>query len=245
MQLTRQTLSPAQQVYPVLPSTSDPLAQRVAEQLAEFMPWVEQVSAQATPRVWEERSVPAAEKVVSLFEAHTQVIRRGKAPPRDTEFGHKVNYAEVEGGLVSDWQVIGQGNPSDADLLPAILRQHCQRFGHAPDVLAADRGGFSPEKERLAQNWGVTTMAIPQRGTVTKERQAQEHRPAFKKGQRFRNGIEGRISVLNRTVPQRRCPYRGLEGFERWIGWGVLVANLSKFAQTIVTRRRRKRQVKE
>lgn len=245
MQITRQTISQAQQVYAVLASNPDPHAQRVAERFAEFIPLVEQVITQATQRVLEERSVPAAAKVVSLFEAHTQVIRRGKAPPRDTEFGHKVNYAEVEGGLVSDWQVIAQGNPADADLLPTILRQHCQRFGQAPNVLAADRGVFSPENERLAQAMGVRTIAIPQRGTPSKKRKEYEHQPAFKQGQRFRNGIEGRISVLNRTVQMRRCPLQGMDGFERWIGWGIIVANLSKFAQSIVKRRRRKRQVKE
>jgi IS5 family transposase len=244
LHITRQTLRQAQPVYAVLHSNSDPRTQRVAQQLADFSPLVEQVIAQATQRVLEERSVPAAAKVVSLFEPHTQILRRGKAPPRDTEFGHKVNYAEVEGGLLSDWQVIGQGNPSDADLLPTVLRQHCQCFRHAPDVLAADRGAFSPENEHLAQKVGVTTIAIPQRGTVTKERKAQQRTPAFKKGQRFRNGIEGRISVLIRTVQIRHCPYHGLDGFERWIGWGVLVANLSKFAQTIVKRHRRKRHVK-
>lgn len=245
MRIARQTLSQAQHVYAVLQSNSDPLVRRTAEQLAEFMPLVEQAIAQATQRVLEEHKVPAAAKVVSLFEPHTQIVRRGKAPPRDTEFGHKVNYAEVEGGLVSDWQVIAQGNPADADLLPVVLRQHCQRFGYAPDVLAADRGAFSPENERLAQQLGITTIAIPQRGAANKKRKEHERTPAFKKGQRFRNGIEGRISVLNRTVQQRECPYHGFEGFERWIGWGVIMANLSKFAQTLVKRRRRKRQVKK
>jgi IS5 family transposase len=227
-------------VYAVLESNPAPHARRVAEQFTEFIPLVEQGIAQATQRVLEERSVPAAAKVVSLFEPHTQVLRRGKAPPRDTEFGHKVNYAEVEGGFISDWQVIAQGNPSDADLLPALLRQHCKRFQHAPDLLAADRGVFSPENERLARKLGITTIAIPQRGAASQKRKAQERSSAFKKGQRFRNGIEGRISVLNRTVQMRQCPYHGMDGFERWIGWGVIVANLSKFAQRIIKRRRKR-----
>lgn len=244
MQIARQTVTQAQQVDAMLQRDFDPLARRLAEQLAEFSPLVEQVIAQTTQRVLEEHSVPAAAKVVSLFEPHTQILRRGKAPPRDTEFGHKVNYAEVEGGFISDWQVIRQGNPSDADLLPTVLRQHCQRFGHAPDVLAADRGVFSPENERLAHKLGVATIAIPQRGTPSQERKALERSAAFKKGQRFRNGIEGRISVLNRTVQMRQCPLHGMDGFERWIGWGVIVANLSKFARSIVKRRHRKRQAK-
>jgi len=235
-------LGQAQQVHAALKGASDPQPLHLAEQLAEFIPLVEQVIGQATQRVLEEQSIPADAKVVSLFEPHTQILRRGKAPPRDTEFGHKVNYAEVDGGFVSDWQVIAQGNPSDADLLPTVLHQHYQRFGHAPNLLAADRGAFSPENERLAHHLGIQTIAIPQRGIPSKERKAQERSPAFRKGQRFRNGIEGRISVLNRTVQLRQCPLHGMAGFERWIGWGVIVANLSKFAQRIIKRRHRKRQ---
>jgi len=86
-QIACQTLTQAQQVHVALKGDSDPQALRMVDQLAEFIPLVEQVIAQATQRVLEEHSVPAAAKVVSLFEPHTQVLRRGKAPPRDTEFG--------------------------------------------------------------------------------------------------------------------------------------------------------------
>ena len=126
-----------------------------------------------------------------------------------------------------------------------MLHHHCKRFQHAPDLLAADRGVFSPENERLARKLGITTIAIPHRGTPSQERKAQERSSAFKKGQRFRNGIEGRISVLNRTMQVRQCPLHGMDGFERWIGWGVIVANLSKFARSIVKRRHRIRQPKK
>ena len=73
--------------------------------------------------------------MVSLFEAHTQILRQGKAPPSDTEFGHKVNRAEVEAGRISDWQLVAQGNPPHEQLLPALLRHHQKRFGQGPRLL--------------------------------------------------------------------------------------------------------------
>ncbi len=219
---------------------TDEGAQHLVQQLAEFMALVERAIEQAVRRVLQGETVPAADKIVSLFEPHTQIIRRGKAPPHETEFGHKVNYAEVEQGLISDWEVIAQGNPPDARMLPRLLRHHRQRFGQAPRVLAGDRGVFSPENERLARRLGVEQIVLPQRGRRTAEREAHEKERWFKKGQRFRNGIEGRISVVKRTVQLKRCPYRGLNGFERWIGWGILVANLVIIARALHKRRHRK-----
>ena len=192
---------------------------RLRAQLLAFIPLVSQAIEQVVQRVLEGKTLSAADKIVSLCEPHTQIIRRGKAPPRDTEFGHKVNYGEVEHGLVSDWQVIPQGNPPDAQLLPPVLRAHRKRFGHAPRMLAGDRGVFSPDNEDLARQLGVAQIVLPQRGYRTAERRAYEKQRWFKNGLRFRTGIEGRISVLRRTVQLRRCPYRGLDGFERWVGW--------------------------
>ena len=124
-------------------------------QINELQPLIQRVINQATRRVLKGESVPALEKVASLWEPHTQIIRRGKPQPHETEFGHKVNYAEVEHGLISDWQVVALGNPPDANMLSPMLRQHGKHFGHAPRVLAGDRGLFSPENESLARHLGV------------------------------------------------------------------------------------------
>jgi transposase, IS5 family len=237
--LARRTWAQAEQVSRALRPRKQQPAQRVHQQLLHFLPLVEQVIHQAVRRLFHRETLPAAAKVVSLFEAHTQILRRGKAPPRDTEFGHKVNYAEVEPGLISDWQVIAQGNPPDEQLLPALLRQHRRRFGPGPRLLAGDRGLFSPRNERLARRLGVKQICLPQPGAKTKQRCRQERQAWFKQGQRFRNGIEGRISVVRRTVQLARCPCHGLEGFERWIGWGVLVANLVVIARRQSKRRHR------
>ena len=149
---------------------SNRIAEGLVWQFNELRPLIERVIAQATRRVLQGEAVPAQEKVASLWEPHTQIIRRGKPQPHETEFGHKINYAEVEHGLISDWQVIAQGNPPDAEMLPPLLRQHCQRFGHPPHVLAGDRGLFSPDNESLARSLGVTQIAIPPTGQRTPER---------------------------------------------------------------------------
>jgi IS5 family transposase len=243
IQITRITLEQAHQAAEALDGQCAVAAQALAHQIREFLPLVERVIDQAVRRVLQGETVPAQDKLASLFEAHTQIICRGKAPPHETEFGHKVNYAEVEHGLISDWQVIAQGNPPDEQMLPPFLRRHCQRFGHAPNVLAGDRGLFSPNNERLAQKLGIAQIAFPQTGARTAEREAYEKQAWFKQAQRFRNGIEGRISVVKRTLQLKRCPLQGLDGFERWVGWGILVANLVILARALHKRRHRKRRI--
>lgn len=213
-------------------------------QMNELQPLVKRVIDQATRRVLKGETVPAQEKVASLWEPHTQIIRRGKPQPHETEFGHKVNYAEVEHGLISDWQVEAFGNPPDAQMLPPMLRAHCKHFGHAPHVLAGDRGLFSPANERLAQDLGVEEIAIPQTGERSPERIAYEKQDWFKQDQCFRNGIEGRISVVKRTVQLRRCPAHAEDGFERWVGTGILVANLVIIARALSKRHRKRQNVK-
>ena len=225
-------MTQACQVAVALQASTDPPAQRLAQQFVEFIPLVEQAIEQTVRRVLNGESVPAAAKVVSLFEPHAQIIRRGKAPPHETEFGHKVNYAEADGGFIVDWNIVAQGNPPDDTLLPPALRHHIKLFGHAPEVLAGDRGLFSPDNENLARRLGVKRIAIPQPGHRTPQRQAHEKQKWFKQGQRFRNGIEGRISVVCRTVQLRRCPNHGLSGLQRWVGWGIIAGNLAVLGRT-------------
>lgn len=221
-----------------LRDSSTATAQRLRQQFSELMPLVEQVIEQTERRVLKGESVPAADKIVSLVEPHTQIICRGKAPPHDTEFGHKVDYAEVDGGLIIAWKIIAVGNPPDEPWLLPALREHQRLFHHAPHVLAGDRGFFSPANKRRARQAGVKQFAIPQPGRLTTRQRQREKQPWFKQGQRFRNGIEGRISVVGRTVQLTRCPNHGLDGFERWVGWGVIVANLVVIARKLHKRRR-------
>jgi len=246
IRIARTSVEQARQALPAL--TADPgnlTALGLAGQLDEFLPLVDQAMDQAVRRILQGEQVPASDKIVSLFEPHTAIIRRGKSKPKDTEFGHKVRYSEVERGLVTDWQLMPDGNPPDAPYLPSALRLHQKLFGHDPDELSTDRGFFTPENEALAHQLGIEHAALPQTGFLTPERRAYQKQAWFKKAQRFRSGVEGRISVLRRTVQLVRCPYRGLDGFERWVGWGILVANLVVMSRELNKPRRRKAKRRE
>lgn len=173
--------------------------------------------------------MPAKEKLLSLFEPHTQIIKRGK-PGRDVEFGRKVKLDEVEGGIISGYAVLGEAG-SDAPHLKASLANHQERFGQAPRLLTTDRGFSSPENERLAREAGVKRVVIPYAGKAPPERVKTEKERWFRRGYRWRAGQEGRISVLKRRFGLGRCRDHGEEGFGRWVGWGVVTSNLVQIAR--------------
>lgn len=206
----------------------------LTEKFEHFLPLVEQGIVQATRRVLEGEQVPAAEKILSLFEEHTQIITRQKmGKPR--EFGRKVLIDEVDGGIISRYEVledVGREHPH----LPASLEAHQEHFGRAPELLAGDRGLYSAENERLAQQMGVKRIVLPKSGRLSHEREQHEKQRWFRRGFRFRAGIEGRISVLGRAFGLDVCLDHGEEGMERWVGWGILAHNLRRISRTQVAR---------
>ena len=207
-----------------------PKARRRAERLAGILPRLKQGVRQAERRVLEGESVPAGEKVPSLFEPHTQVVPRFKAG-KAVEFGRKIRLDEVEGGLIAGYAIVEQAGGQDQPYLADALSDHKDQFGRAPDLLAADRGMASAANERRAKEAGVKPVAMPRAGKPPPARRAEERGRRFKRSYRFRAGIEGRIHALRRDYGLKRCRYRGERGMGRWIGWGILAHNLSKVAE--------------
>jgi len=201
------------------------------KQIEHYCQLGEQVIHQARHRVLEGEQVPTAQKIYSLFEPHTDLIKRGKVKT-PIEFGHKVFLAESAQGLITQYEVeVLDGNPCDEDQVEAWLQRHRERFGHAPQLYSSDRGFYSENNVKTCEQESVKIVSIPQRGgTKTPKRQAHEKSLAFKKGQRFRAGIEGRISVLFRGRGMKRCLAEGRGHFDLLVGAAVLANNLLRIA---------------
>ena len=236
--ITEQVVQNARQVVERAKGTSgiDVVAGVVIDQLQKqitsYCDLGDRVMDQTRRRVIEGEQVPTEEKVYSIFETHTDLIKRGKAR-KPVEFGHKVFLAESAQGLITDYQV-REGNPADGVHVGPSLDRHRKTFQQAPELYAGDRGFHSAENQEKCEKAGVGHIGIPQRGgTKTAERQAFERSPQFKKSQRFRVGIEGRISVLIRGRGMRRCLAKGRERFEVLVGAAVLTNNLMRIAELL------------
>jgi transposase, IS5 family len=197
-----------------------------------MVPRVQQVLRQTRERI-ERGNTRAPGKLVSLFEPHTEVIRKGKAS-KPTEFGKMVKIQEAEQQIVTHYEVY-ERRPSDADLLIPALDVHEQKFGRVPRLLTADAGFYSALNEAAARKRGVKRVAIPNLSTKSAERRALQKKRWFRKAQKWRTGCEGRISLLKRRHGLNRCRYKGFDGMQRWVGMGVIADNLINIARAMIS----------
>lgn len=215
----------------------DVAVRAVCSEIVRFADLADQVVDQARLRVIAGEAVPASEKLVSIFEPHTDILVRGKAR-KPTEFGHKIFLAQSGSKIITDYRVLA-GNPTDDVHVPSVLQGHKKLFCDAPEVVAADRGFYSVENVATCEDAGVKTVSIPQRGGKKSEEQAAKEKDAqFKKAQRFRVGIEGTISGMLRGRGMRRCLDEGLERFKVFIGAAVFAYNLLIIAEQFAAKKR-------
>jgi IS5 family transposase len=164
------------------------------------------------------------DKLYSVFEVHTEAIRKGKLS-KPTEFGKLVKIQEAEHQIITDYEVF-LVRPADQELLIPALEKHREIFGRVPQLAATDAGFFSLENVRQAKELGVKRVAVPNKKGRSQARSKEHKQRWFRRAQRWRVGCEGRISVLKRRQGLRRCRYRGIDGMERWVGWAVIADNL-------------------
>ncbi len=174
----------------------------------------------------------SGQKVLSLFEPHTRAIPRHKGGAL-VEFGRHVILDEVEGGIVTRYQILE--HPNEHGQAVEAVTHHQDLFAHPPWLVTGDRGVHSAETEPRLSAAGVKLVAIPAAGPVSEERQTQEHTRRWKRGYRWRAGIEGRIASLRRDYGWRKCAYHGQDGMERWLGLGVIASNLRHIARAKVS----------
>jgi transposase, IS5 family len=206
-----------------------------AARLRHFLPFIEKVIAQTQERVWG-GNTHVRDKVLSLFEPHTQVIRKGKAH-KPNEFGRLVRLDEAENGIVSGYQVL-EGNPDDSRSWLPALKQHQALFGHVPQLATADRGFFSAQNEREAEALGVAKVALPARGRLSNKRAKRQKQRWFKLALRWRAGCEATVSTLKHPFSMVRATYKGEPGFQRYVGWSVIAKNLVSIARFLERRKK-------
>jgi len=234
VKITQQSVSQAKQVLQALGEISHQQVQGLKGTLETFIPRAEQVIQQTIRRVFQDEKVPADEKIVSIFEPHTAIISRGKAG-KPVEYGRKVWLDEVEGGIVTRWEVL-EGNPNDKLQWIPSLDAHQQRFGKPPTQASADRGVYSAPNEAEAKRRGIKRVVLPKPGKKSEKRRQYEKQPWFRKVRRWHAGVEGRISVLKRCYDLDRCLNHGEDAFHRWVGWGIIVHNLKKIGSTVAAK---------
>jgi IS5 family transposase len=195
----------------------------LGKEIDTMLPCVRQVVQQTKARIFGGDTRNEG-KILSLFEPSTEVIRKGKAG-KPNEFGKMGKVQEAENQIVIDYEVYQQ-RPTDSDLLIPSLEVHQEKLGCTPHLTAADAGFYSAKNEKEAKEKGVKRVCVPNRSTKSADRKREQRKRWFRKGQKWRTGCEGRISVLKRRHGLHRSRYKGDEGMKRWVGLGVIADNL-------------------
>jgi transposase, IS5 family len=204
------------------------------KELQTFVPRLQQVIRQTKERIFG-GNTHVADKLFSIFEPATEIIRKGKAS-KPNEFGKMVKIQEGENQIIVDYKVYEE-RPSDSSLVISGLDAHEQKLGCIPRLVAGDAAFYSARNEAAAHERGVKRVCIPSRSTKSAERKREQKKRWFKQGQKWRTGCEGRISVLKRRHGLRRCLYRGEAGMKRWVGLGVIADNLHHLGTVLAERK--------
>jgi transposase, IS5 family len=190
-----------------------------------YQPLIERIIAQTERRVLAGEPVPASDKLVSLFEPHADIIRKGS----EVAYGHKLNLTTGRSGLILD-VVVETGNPADSERLLPMLERHIACYGQAPRQAAADGSFASRDNLRQAKARGVRDTAFHKRGGLRIENMVRS-RWVYRKLRNFRAGIKADISCLKRAYGLARCTWRGLGHFRAYVWSGVVAYNLALFTR--------------
>jgi len=198
-------------------------------QLNQFVPLAERVIDQSRRRVLLGEDVPADEKVLSIFEPHTDIIKKGQ---REILYGHKVLFTGGKSNLILDC-TIEQGNPADAAQFIPALDRHEEQFGHIPEQVATDAGFASKANARDAQTKGVkdVVFAAPRKKDASG---TDRDSKTYKQLRKWRSGIEGIISATKRAFGLDRCTWSGFESFQAYVQLAVLAFNLQTLARHLL-----------
>jgi IS5 family transposase len=226
IEITRWAMGYAAKAAAILKTLADLSAWAAADLLEHYLALGEKVVGQTERRVFQEESVPATEKIVSIFEPHTDVIVKDR---RETLYGHKVFLNVGASGMVLDL-LMERGNPADATRAIPMLERHRDLLGKAPEQAAFDAGFTSTANIENARKLGVKDASFAKKGAIdvlAGVRSPKQH----KKLQRFRAGVEGIISFTKRCFGFGRCLWRGYRSFHAYAWTAVVSTNLLLLAR--------------
>jgi IS5 family transposase len=209
--------------------TSGILLDHMAQEIDRYLELTSRVVEQTRRRVFLDEKVPASEKIVSIFEEHTDIIVKA---PRETQFGHHVTLTGGGSSLILDC-VISDGNPGDSTMATTMVERQIDLYGRAPRQAAFDGGYASRENLESLKDLGVKDVVFHKRRGLQVEEMAKS-RWVYKKLRDFRAGIEGCISFLKRAFGLRRCTWRSLRSFKSYVWASIVSANLLTMARHLL-----------
>ena len=228
LRLVARTIAYAEAALVEMCCVTEPWAESWCTEVGAYRDLLKRVVEQTERRVFAGETVPASEKVVSLFEPHTDIICKGG---RQTHYGHKINLSTGRSALVLD-VVVETGNPADSERCLPMLQRHVQTYGEPPQRAAFDGGYASRANLKEAKKLGVEhVMFHKKRGMETSDMTPSSW--IYGQLKRFRAGVEAGISYLKRCFGLDRCNWHGWEHFQAYVHSAVFAHNLTRLVRLL------------
>ncbi len=226
LKVTRQTLGYAEEAVLRLKATTSMLAFFLADEIQSNINLILKVIDQTERRVLKDETVPASEKVTSLFEPHTDIIRKDR---RDTFYGHKICLTGGLSNLILDCKIL-DGNPSDSTLVEDMLDRQKEIYDRYPLKVAFDGGFASKNNLKKALGKGIKDVCFSKRRGLEVEDMCRSEW-VYKRLHNFRAGIEAGISRLKRCFGLSTCTWKSLRSFKSYVWASIVSANLQMLAR--------------
>jgi IS5 family transposase len=226
LRVTHSTVAYARNAVDVLQYKPDIVAMAICDNLKQIVELTLRVIYQTEKRVLQGLSVPAAEKVVSIFEPHTDIIVKDR---RDTFFGHKICLTGGGSNLITDC-TIEDGNPADTALVEKMLHRQNEIYGQYPLKAAFDGGFASKDNLAIAKGMKIKDVCFAKKRGLQVENMCRSQW-VYNRLRRFRAGIESGISWIKRCFGFARCTWKGLRSFKSYVWASIVSANLLVIAR--------------
>jgi len=211
-----------------------PLEQSHWEALAYFHGMLDKHIDLVDRRLLREEKIPAAEKIFSLFEPHTEWIAKGKQRP-SVELGHRLLVATDQHHLIQDYDV--PMDQTDVDQSVPVADRLLGRYGAGSIASISFDKGFTRAQDRELLGLYIPEVVMPKRGKKTEGEAARESQKKFVALRRAHSAVESDINALEHHG-LNRCLDVGLEGYQRYVGFGVLAFNLHQIGRELLEQQR-------
>lgn len=199
---------------------------KICEELKHYIELSKKVIAQTKRRVFKGETVPASEKVFSIFEEHTYIIKKDR---REDYYGHKVFLTGGKSNLILDCKIV-EGNPADTDLTLEMLDRQNDIYERYPLKVALDGGFASKANLSGAKKRGIKDVCFAKKRGLEVEDMCRSEW-VYKRLRRFRAGIESGISWLKRCFGFWRSTWKGFRSFKSYVWASIVTANLLTIAR--------------
>jgi IS5 family transposase len=225
LKVARKTVGYTEAAILLLEQSEDLQAVAFALELKNYLDLTRKVIDQTERRIFKGESVPASEKVVSIFEPHTDIIVKDR---RETYYGHKVCLCVGASQLITDC-LITEGNPADTELTTDMLDRQNDIYGRYPLKAALDGGFASKPNLQAAKEKGIKDVCFAKKRGLDELDMCRSHW-VYKRLRNFRAGVESVISWIKRSLGFDRCTWKGWRSFGSYVWLSVVAANLRTLA---------------